>query len=165
MFGRLFNAFKNAEGTGPDTDKPLRPRLVHPSCDFRLEAAAIIGVIELCIANIVAAVFQLIGEMAHRRKEKNETNFMLGNIGCFFLDFHHQDGVLGSAKTIKCRRTRGELITEYQNQIPGFFFVSSTHWRSSLSGLRDSFEVLVETEHFGLQFDITAGRAYFYVII
>jgi hypothetical protein len=46
---------------------------------------------------------------------------MLGNIGCFFLDFHHRDGVLGSLKTIKNRRTRGGLITEYQNQIPGFF--------------------------------------------
>ena len=120
-FGRRLNAFKDAEVTRPHTDKPLRSRLIYPSCDFRLEAAAIVGVVELYIINRVAAVFQIACKMPHSRKEKSEADFVLGNIGHFFLDLHHQLGVFGGVKAIKGRRSRVELITKYQNEIAGFF--------------------------------------------
>jgi hypothetical protein len=43
----------------------------------------------------------------------------------------------------------------------GIFFGCFTHGCTNLSGLRDLCEVLMKTENFGLQFDITSGRAYF----
>jgi len=68
-FGRRLKALKNAEVTGTHTDKPLWPRLICPSCDFRLEAAAIVGVIERYLVNEVSTIIQFARKMAHCRKE------------------------------------------------------------------------------------------------
>jgi len=79
---------------------------------------------------------------------------MLGYIGRFFLDLHHQHGVCGSVKAIKGRRFRIELITKYQNQIADFFFIFFTHFCTSLSELRDSNKMITKTERFYRKFDI-----------
>ena len=65
-FGRCLNTFKDAKVTGSDTNDPLWLYLVNPSCDFRLEAAAIVGVIERYVVNGTAAVFQDFRKMPHR---------------------------------------------------------------------------------------------------
>jgi hypothetical protein len=136
-FGRRLNAFKNAVVTGTYTNQSLGPRLICPSCDFRRKAAAIVGVIERYVVNKVATISQFGRKMTHCREEKSKANFVLGNISRYFLDLHHQDGVLGSVKIIKSRGICVELISEYQNQIAGFFFVCSAHFYTSLSGLHD----------------------------
>ena len=64
-FGRLLNAFKDAIVTRPNTDEPLRPRLVYPPIYFPSEAAAILGIVELYVVNGVAAVFQIVGKVPH----------------------------------------------------------------------------------------------------
>jgi hypothetical protein len=159
-FGRRLNALKNAKVTGTHTDKPLWPRLICPSCNFGLEAAAIVGIIERYVVDNVTTISQFTRKMAHCRKEKSEANFVLGNIGCFFLDFHHQHGVRGSVKAIKGRRTSVKLITEYQNQITDFFFIFFTHFFTSLSELRNSNKMITEAERFYRKFDNSTGGAF-----
>jgi hypothetical protein len=77
--------------------------------------------------------------MAHGGEEKDKPQFVLGDIGGLFRDFHHQNRILVGIEAVKRRTSLVKLITEYQNQMSCFFFVCASHLVTILSGLHYPF--------------------------
>ncbi len=84
---------KHAPFTGLGDDKAAEITRGKCAGDFAREAAGVVGIIETDIADPIALLPQVFGEMPHRREEEGDLLRMVGHIACLFHHLAEKDGV------------------------------------------------------------------------